>query len=150
MRGGNAKKHLIYFQARTGEWWFDESCTSSVDEAWQAVHQGFLDAIALGGGREVEWRSSRLPGPPSAPALVNKTLSVYFPDELLPINSRDAPPALPQRLGEPQARRRDARDDDSNRLLLEDLRACSELDGWTTKQMERLLYSQTSIRSWQC
>src|SRR6266545_2562997 len=35
MRGGNAKKHLIYFHAKAGEWWFDRKMHGSVDEAWQ-------------------------------------------------------------------------------------------------------------------
>src|SRR5204863_4282642 len=37
MRGGNAKKHLIYFQAATGQWWFNDKRYGGIEEAWQAV-----------------------------------------------------------------------------------------------------------------
>ena len=36
IRGGNARKHLIYFQAGVGEWWFDTKLFSSVEEAWNS------------------------------------------------------------------------------------------------------------------
>jgi 5-methylcytosine-specific restriction protein B len=74
MKGGSAKKLLIYFQAAAGQWWFNEKLHSSVEEAWQAVHRGFLDALAFadaGKWSEIEAIAALRPGP----ALVNKTLS---------------------------------------------------------------------------
>lgn len=140
MKGGSARKHLIYFQAATGQWWFDSKLYSSVDEAWQAVHQGFLDAIAFaeaGNWSEVE----QIQALRSGPALVNKTLSVYFPDELLPINSEAHLRHYLRELAEPKADDATLRTTSLNRLLLEGLRGCQELNGWTTDQMGRLLYS---------
>jgi hypothetical protein len=140
MKGGSARKHLIYFQAAAGQWWFDDKLNSSIDEAWQAVHQGFLDAIALaeaGKWSEVE----QIQALRSGPALVNKTLSVYFPDELLPINSESHLRHFLRELGEPRADDSNLRTTTLNRLRLEGLRGCDELNEWTTKQMERLLYS---------
>jgi MoxR-like ATPase len=140
MRGGNAKKHLIYFQAGTGEWWFNERLYDDVDEAWQAVHQGFLDALEL--AEAGKWSEiQQIEALHSGPALVNKTLSAYFPDDLLPINSEAHLRHFLRGLGEPNAEDQSLRTTSLNRLLLEGLRRCSELDGWTTKQMERLLYS---------
>lgn len=140
IRGGNAKKHLIYFQAAAGEWWFDKKVYASVDEAWQAVHAGFVDAIAFAeAGR---WDAIEgIAALRSGPALLNKTLSLYFPDELLPINSQSHLRHFLRELGEPKADDQTLGTTRLNRLLLDGLRSCAELDGWTTKQIERLLYS---------
>src|SRR5262245_12986985 len=102
IKGGSARKHLIYFQAATGEWWFETKLYASVDEAWEAVHKGFLDALALaeaGKWSEVE----QIPALRSGPALVNKTLSIYSPDELLPINSESHLRHFLRELGEQRA-----------------------------------------------
>jgi MoxR-like ATPase len=140
IKGGSARKHLIYFQAAAGEWWFDDKLYSNVDEAWQAVHQGFADALAL--AEDGKWNDiEQIQALRSGPALVNKTLSVYFPDELLPINSESHLRHFLRELGEPRADDAALRTTTLNRLLLEGLRACSEVSGWTTKQLERLLYS---------
>ena len=140
MKGGSARKHLIYFQAALERWWFDEKLYTTVDEAWRAVHQGFLDALAFaeaGQWSEIEHIQSLRSGP----ALLNKTLSVYFPEEVLPINSETHLRHFLRELREPKADDASLRTTTLNRLLLEGLRACHELDGWTTKQLERLLYS---------
>ena len=47
MKGGSARKHLIYYQKAAGEWWFDKKLYSSPEEAWQSIHQGFLDALSF-------------------------------------------------------------------------------------------------------
>ena len=140
IKGGSARKHLIYYQAAAGEWWFDRKAFATVEEAWQAVRDGFVEVIAL--AQAGAWDSIEgVAALRSGPALVNKTLSVYFPDELLPINSQAHLRHFLQSLGEPRAGGATLGTVRLNRLLLEDLRSCKELDGWTTKQMERLLYS---------
>jgi MoxR-like ATPase len=140
IRGGSARKHLIYFQAKAGEWWFDHKVYGSVEQAWDAVHAGFLEAIRLAAAGE--WRQvDQIASLRGGQALVNKTLTVYFPDELLPINSQTHLRHFLRELGDAQA------DDPSlgtislNRLLLAGLRSCGEVAGWSTKQMERLLYT---------
>jgi len=140
MRGGRSRKHLIYFQAAAGDWWFDPKQYGSVEDAWQAVHKGFVDAIAF--AEAGDWSAIEgIAALRSGPALVNKTLSVYFPAELLPINSQTHLRHFLRELGEPKADDQTLGTTSLNRVLLEGLRACEELDGWTTKQMERLLYS---------
>jgi hypothetical protein len=140
MKGGSARKHLIYFQAATGEWWFDRKAFENVDEAWEAVHKGFVDAIAL--AEAGDWqRIEDIAALRSGRALLNKTLSIYFPDELLPINSQAHLRHFLRQLGEPKADDQGLGTTSLNRVLLEGLRTCTELDGWTTKQMERLLYA---------
>ena len=73
IRGGSARKHLIYFQAKAGEWWFDHKLFESVEQAWEAVRQGFVDAIGL--AEAGEWsqieqirESSRRSGAPEQDA----------------------------------------------------------------------------------
>ena len=59
----------------------------SVEGAWEAVRQGFVDAIDL--AARDEWAEiGKIEALASGPALVNKTLSIYYPDEMLPINSQ--------------------------------------------------------------
>ena len=141
IRGGSARKHLIYFQASTNRWWFDEKLYNSVEEAWDAVHQGFIDAIKL--AETGDWDGiAQIASLRAGPALLNKTLSVYFPDQILPINSQTHLRHFLRELGEPRADDQSLGTTTLNRLLLEGLRACAELDGWSTKEMERLLYTE--------
>src|SRR4051812_49296411 len=126
IRGGSARKHLIYFQAQAGEWWFDHKLFETVEEAWDAVRQGFVDAIRLaeaGDWSQIEQIQSLRGGR----ALLNKTLSSYLPDELLPINSETHLRHFLRALGEPRWDDQALGTTSLNRLLWEDLRRCSEL-----------------------
>ncbi len=53
IKGGSARKHHIYRQA-AGGWWFESDRYDSVEQAWQAVRSGFVEAIALGEAGEWE------------------------------------------------------------------------------------------------
>jgi|GEM_PF-907235 len=138
IRGGSARKHHIYFQ-QAGEWWFERERYSSVEEAWEAVRNGFEEALALaeaGAWEEID----RIPALRGGPALLAKTLHVYFPDEVIPVCSHAHISHFLRVLGETQSGFDGIGTVTLNRLLLHDLRQCGELDGWSTKQMERLLY----------
>src|SRR5690349_20699643 len=72
MSGGSSRKHLIYYQAGAGEWWFDKKTYPSVDDAWLAVRRGFVEAIAY--ARAGEWeRIEHIEALRSGWALVTKT-----------------------------------------------------------------------------
>lgn len=138
IRGGSARKHHIYFQ-KSGGWWFERDRYLSVEQAWEAVRDGFAEAIALaeaGAWDEID-KIAALRG---GPALLTKTLYVYFPDELLPVCSHAHISHFLRKLGETQSGFDSMGTVTLNRLLLHGLRQCGELDGWSTKQMERLLY----------
>jgi len=62
MKGGSARKHIIYHQSATGSWWYDRGAFNSVDEAWEAVKQGFIDAITLAEGGK--WGTTSRASPP--------------------------------------------------------------------------------------
>ena len=140
IRGGSARKHLIYFQAGVGEWWFDTKSFSSVDEAWSAVRQGFVDAIAA--GEAGDWGDiERIRALGSGRALVCKTMHLYFPTEILPVNSADHLRRFLRGLGDTRA------DDQAlgtialSKLLLDGLRSIPELDRLSTVELMQLLYS---------
>lgn len=138
IRGGSARKHHIYFQ-QAGEWWFESDRYESVEQAWEAVRDGFIEALALaesGAWEEID----RIPALRGGPALLAKTLHIYFPDEVMPVCSHAHISHFLRELGETQSGFDSMGTVSLNRLLLHDLRQCAELDGWSTKQIERLLY----------
>ena len=128
IEAGTRSKHLIYFQAAAGDWWFDRKLYDTVDEAWQAVHKRLHGCDLLRGGGD--WHAiESISALRSGPALVNKTLSVYFPEKLLPINSQAHLRHFLRELGEPKADDQALGTTSLNRLLLEGLRSCPELQG---------------------
>ena len=139
IRGGSARKHHIYFQAKKGEWWFERDRYASVEEAWSAVRAGFIEALAYADADEWD-EIDRIQALRGGPALLAKTLHVYFPDELLPIFSHAHLTHFLRALGE-KGSFESMGTVALNRLLLGDLRACEELNGRSTKEMERLLYT---------
>jgi 5-methylcytosine-specific restriction protein B len=140
IKGGSARKHLIYYQAEAGRWWFNEKLYPNVEEAWNAVHTGFLKAIEY--AEAGEWDEiERIDALRSAPALRNKTLWAYFPDALMPINSQSHLRHYLRELGDPQADDQSLSTIKLSRSLLEGLRACGPVRGWTTQQLAFLLYS---------
>ena len=140
IKGGNAKKHFIYFQAAAEKWWYDEKVYGSVGEAWETVRAAFVHALELGDGNQFD-AVDAIGALKSGPALVTKTLHVYFPDQVLPICSYLHLRHLLKELGEPRADETGLGTLTLNRILLDDLRASGLVDGWSTKQMERLMYS---------
>jgi hypothetical protein len=142
IRGGSARKHHIYFRSEAGEWWFEKPY-ASVEEAWVTVRSGFIEAFRL--ADEGRWDEiDKIPALHGGGALLTKTLHVYFPDEVLPISSHTHLLHFLRALGESSAATAGQGTVGLNRLLLKDLRVCGELAGWSTKEMERLLYTTLS------
>ncbi len=140
IKGGNAKKHLIYFQADAGKWWYDDKLYGSVDLAWETVRGAFVQALDLADADKFEAVDS-ITALKSGPALATKTLHVYFPDQVLPVYSHGHLRHFLKELGEPRADEPALGTVTLNRILLDGLRSSGLVDGWSTKQMERLLYS---------
>ena len=85
MRGGSARKHLIYRQ-RDGNWFFDKQTYSNENEAWQALRAGFVEAF--GKAKDGEWAAiDQIEAISGGAALRMKALYCYFPTEVLPIMS---------------------------------------------------------------
>lgn len=140
IKGGNAKKHLVYYQRGADRWWYDDRIYDSIEDAWQSVRGAFLRAFELGDAGEFEAVDTLAPLKPG-PALTTKTLHVYFPDDVLPICSHAHLRHFLRELREPRADEPGLGTVTLNRLLLAGLRASGLVEGWSTKQMERLLYS---------
>jgi hypothetical protein len=140
IKGGSARKHHIYFQADDDRWWFQEDRYETVEEAWESVRAGFVAAVNR--GEQGMWEGiDELPSLRGGLALLTKTMHLYFPEEVLPICSHAHLTHYLRVLTD----RREPFDSIGtvglNRRLLADLRESEELRGWSTKTMERLLYS---------
>ena len=87
MRGGSSHKHLIYKRKDKDGWYFDETY-SNEGEAWEAVRGAFLRALDL--ARQGQWSEiDELSPLEGGAALRCKALYTYFPEELLPVYSKD-------------------------------------------------------------
>lgn len=137
IRGGSARKLLIY-RKNDGGWFYDPEYGNE-RAAWDIVRQAFLKAFDL--ARTGDWKAiDELAPLRSGPALRVKTLHVYFPDEVLPIASRDHIAHFLRRLGRREAEDRQMGSVEMNRVLLSALRSFPSFHGWSTNEMERFLY----------
>lgn len=143
IRGGSSRKLIIY-KHRDKPGWYHPPQYDDEQEAWRAVRKGFVDAIGL--GEQERWPEIEGLEPlHSGAALLLKVLWTHFPDELLPICSRehlrqflrdlgDETGAVDQALGPVQL----------NRRLLAGLRELPAFGDQPTKTLERFLYRHFS------
>ena len=135
IKGGSAHKHLV-FRRVTGDWYF-ESKYGSVEEAWDAVRNGFAELVAA--GNEGRWNDiDQIEGIWAAPAVRGKTAWIYFPDQLLPIYSKKHLDYW-LRLFDIDSGDRGALG--RNRLLFEQLTSMPAFDGWSPLEIMFFLYS---------
>src|SRR5436309_1174087 len=85
IRGGSARKHIIY-QRKDGTGWYFPKQFANEREAWEQLRTEFVQAIRWAGERAWD-RVDELQILASGPALTLKTLHLYFPTEILPVNS---------------------------------------------------------------
>ena len=135
IRGGSAKKLLVYKHGQKEGWYFPKQFADE-REAWEAIRGAFVQALELAGAdRWEDIESLDVLGPGS---VLVKTLHVYFPEKLLPVSSSEhlrhflAVAGRPEARGSPLA---------LNRELLAVLRGVPRLQGLSTKLLERFLYS---------
>ena len=132
--GGSAHKHVI-FKRNTGEWAFP-SGYSSVDEAWRALRDGFVQMFDLAANGE--WTStSEIDILRGAKVVRLKSLFLYFPDHVLPIYSHSHLNHFATQFGLPTSG--DAID--VNRRVLQHLRQYPELSAVDPLDFISLLYS---------
>ncbi len=86
IKGGSALKHLIFKRkGSTDDWYFEKKYTS-LDEAWNSVRGGFVEAFRLAGeGRFGE--IGNVDAISNAFSLSTKATYCYYPDEILPVCS---------------------------------------------------------------
>jgi 5-methylcytosine-specific restriction enzyme B len=86
MSGGSAAKHLIFLRKKDQTWRYPKEY-ASVEEAWEAVRSGFVEAFALAETGEFD-AIDEIKALRGAHALRTKLVYVYFPNELLPVTSK--------------------------------------------------------------
>jgi 5-methylcytosine-specific restriction protein B len=138
IRGGSAKKFLIY-KRKSGEGWYFDPSYESLEAAWKEVRGAFVRTFEL--AADGDWTAIDQLNPISAgPALRIKTLHVYFPQEILPVSSRNHLLHFLKLIGEPTAELESAERIALNRTLRNALLSRPQLSGWKTNEIERFLY----------
>lgn len=144
IRGGNSQKLLIYKHKDKPGWYFSPHYKDEQD-AWLSVRGAFVEAFQK--AQVGEWNSIDDLAPLyGGPALRLKTLSLYFPTEVLPVFSSAHIRHFLQRLQNPEARASDYDAVRLNRALLAEVRQRPQFSGWSTAAIERFLYYWTDPR----
>lgn len=138
IRGGSSLKLIIYKPKNQPGWYYDEAAFSSVEEAWEAVRGEFVSA--LNAAENDDWTTiDDLTTLRAGQALLVKTLHIYFPDQVLPIASREHLRHFLGLLERPEANDRSLTAIRLNRLLLSALQAVDERS-LSTRQFQLFLY----------
>lgn len=141
MSGGSAYKHLIFKRAAEDVWKYPKEYTS-IEEAWGAVRTGFVEILDLASEGQFD-ETDDVKVLTGAQAVRAKLLYLYFPDELIPVTSKEAIDHFLQSLGEtplPSVVR-------ANRQLLAALRAVPELTGLSTQELGYFVYHWNDPRT---
>jgi len=136
IRGGSARKLIIYARG-DGSGWFYDPTFESHQAAWEAVRSGFVRAFELARQGEVG-AVDDIDALRSGPAVTAKAVFVYHPGELLPIYSQVHLRHFLERLadGNPAS----LTPLSANRRLLDLLRDTGLFDGWHPVEVMYFLY----------
>lgn len=138
IRGGSARKLIIYKHKDKPGWYFDPEYKDE-QEAWVAVRQAFVQAFEK--AQAGDWNTIDDFAPLSGgPALRLKTLRVYFPNDVLPISSKQHLRHFLRAMDRPEADDRNLDVVRLNRALLDAVRSRSEFEGWSNAEVERFFY----------
>jgi 5-methylcytosine-specific restriction protein B len=141
MSGGSAHKHLIFKRAAENVWQYPKEYTS-IEEAWSAVRTVFVEILDLASQGQFD-ETDDVKVLTGAQAVRAKLLYLYFPDELIPVTSKEAIDHFLQSLGAtplPSVVR-------ANRQLLAALRAVPELAGLSTQELGFFIYHWNDPRT---
>jgi 5-methylcytosine-specific restriction protein B len=135
IKGGSARKLLIYKRANEPGWYFDPQYETE-QTAWEAIRRAFLEAFELANKKDFN-RIDELEPLKSGSALRTKTIFIYFPDELLPIYSKSHIDHFGRLLGHPITNWGSVA---ANRELLETVRADDAFTDFSHHEIARFLY----------
>lgn len=135
IKGGSARKLLIYKHASEPGWYFDPQYETE-EQAWEAIRGAFIHAFELAQMGEFN-QIDELEPLKSGSALRAKTIFIYFPDELLPIYSKSHIDHFARLLGRPTTNWGSVA---ANRELLETIRSEDALRDFSHHEVARFLY----------
>ena len=138
IRGGSARKHIIY-KRRDGEGWYFPKGFSNERGAWDRLRSEFVQAFERAAGGNWE-RIDELEALARGPALKLKSLHVYFPDQVLPVYATAYLRRLLRSLERPPAETNASSVVALNRYLLATLRHERAVADWSTAELGWLLY----------
>ena len=138
IRGGAAKKHIIYKPLQQEGWYFPRGF-SNEREAWNRLRSEFVQAFEL--AERGDWeRIDELETLARGPALKLKSLHVHFPDQVLPVYSTAHLRHFLRSLDRPSAEVNASSVVALNHFLLAALRREPEVADWNTEELPWLLY----------
>lgn len=138
IKGGSARKLIIYKHKEKPGWYFDPAYKNE-QEAWTSVREAFVAAFQR--AQANDWNSiSDLTPLLGGPALLLKTLHTYFPDKIFPISSKEHILHFLRLFNKQEAQERAWDVVRLNRALLAAAQEISAFQGWTTNEIERFLY----------
>ena len=138
IRGGSARKLIIY-KRRDREGWYFPNVFSDEGKAWDRLRSEFLQAFDLAADGDWE-RIEELETLGRGPAVKLKSLHVYFPDQVLPVYSTAHLRRFLRLLDRPSEEVSASSVVALNRFLLTALRRKPAVEGWSTEELQRLLY----------
>ncbi|MFE4512716.1 AAA family ATPase [Kitasatospora sp. NPDC056783] len=146
IRGGSAAKHIIY-RHNSGQWRYP-SRLRHLDHhgAWGVIRSEFDEALRLAGARDYRGIDD-LEVLAFGPALVTKALSIYFPDDYLPIFSASHVRHFAALLGAPELLKASSvRTWRANRVLYDLIRRSRLFEGWHPHEVMHFLYAEYDPR----
>lgn len=143
IKGGSAAKHIMY-RHNSGEWRLPAPLrTADPHDAWEQLREQFVhafEAVADGDFEAVDDLHVLRFGP----ALVTKSLAIYFPEYFLPVYSAEHMRKFLVRLG--GTVEADSPAWRTNRRLLALIRSRPEFEGWSNYEVMRFLYQEFDPR----
>lgn len=143
MKGGSARKHII-FRHNDGHWWMAGSLKElDVHEAWQRLRTEYVRAIESVTSGDLDSLDTFLLLPYGG-SVVTKTLTIYAPEHFLPINSAGHLRGFIELFGaEPEP---DTSSWLLNRQLWSIVRRQPDFADWNSQQILRFLYAHFDPR----
>jgi len=141
MSGGSASKHLIF--RRSDQSWRYPPTYTTLEEAWSAVRKGFVDMFQMAAEERFDEIDAIQPLA-GANALRAKATYMYFPDQILPVCSKEHLDHFLRVLGAPASEGGTVQ---SNRQLLAGLRGVPSLSKLSTQELGYFLYHWADPRT---
>jgi len=144
IRGGRARKLIIYKHKNMPGWYFDPEYTDE-QEAWRKVRDAFIKAFQKADVND--WNTiDELTPLQSGPAFRTKVLHLYFPEQVFPIYSQEHLRHFLRVLNWPEADDRSLGVTRLNRALLSAVRERHEFKDWSSIEIMFFLYRWANPR----